>query len=122
MWGVNSRLEELLADDQLLTLAQAADLMAIPVTRVSDLIAERKLAAVKVDGKLHIPAKLFDDDGSINKFASSTVTVLTDGGYDDEEILTYLFTEDDSLPGRPVDALHGHGAREVVRRAQAMGF
>ena len=26
------------------------------------------------------------------------------------------------LPGRPVDALHGHGAREVIRRAQAMAF
>lgn len=119
---MNSPLAELLADEQLLTLAQAGDLMAIPATKVSDLLDDRKLAAVKVDRKLHIPASLFEDDGSINRFASSTITVLSDGGYRDEEILTFLFTEDESLPGRPIDALHGHGAREVVRRAQAMAF
>ena len=48
--------------------------------------------------------------------------MLYDGGFTEEEILAYLFTPDDSLPGRPIDALHGHGAREVIRRAQAMAF
>ena len=36
--------------------------------------------------------------------------------------MRWLFTFDDSLPGMPIEALHGHGAREVVRRAQAMAF
>lgn len=119
---VNTKLAELLADDHMLTLAQVADLMDIPVTRVGDLLRDHKLAAVKIDRKLHVPALLLDDDGTVNKYASSTITVLIDGGYDDEEILTYLFTPDETLPGRPVDALHGHGAREVIRRAQAMAF
>lgn len=50
------------------------------------------------------------------------IALLSDGGYNDREILEYLFTPDDSLPGRPIDALHGHLAREVMRRAQAMAF
>ena len=48
--------------------------------------------------------------------------MLHDGGYEDEEILRWLFTEDESLPGAPVAALHGDLMREVIRRAQAMAF
>lgn len=115
-------LTELMAGDELLTLADTADRTGIPVTRVGDLVNAHKLAAYRIDGKLRVPALLLDDDGSVNKFASGAITVLADGGYDDESILRYLFTEDDSLPGRPIDALQGHNAREVVRRAQALAF
>ena len=73
------------------------------------------------DGKKYIPAVLFSD-GEMSKFITGAITVLYDGGFTEEEILAYLFTPDDSLPGRPIDALHGHGAREVIRRAQAMAF
>ena len=59
---------------------------------------------------------------SILTWITGAITVLYDGGFTEEEILAYLFTPDDSLPGRPIDALHGHGAREVIRRAQAMAF
>lgn len=118
----STSLVQLLQDDELITLAEAADRIGIPVTRVSDLVGAHKLAAVKMDGKLHVPALLLNDDGSVNKFAASAITVLADGGYDDEAILRYFFTADDTLPGRPIDALHGHGAREVIRRAQAMAF
>lgn len=118
----STSLVQLLQDDELITLAEAADRIGIPVTRVSDLVGAHKLAAVKMDGKLHVPALLLNDDGSVNKFAASAITVLADGGYDDEAILRYFFTDDDTLPGRPIDALHGHGAREVIRRAQAMAF
>jgi Rv2175c C-terminal domain of unknown function len=60
--------------------------------------------------------------------------VLHDGGYHDTEIVRWLFTPDPSLTvtrdgtrdaicnARPVDALHAHQAREVVRRAQAMAY
>ena len=44
---------------------------------------------------------------------------LADGGWDDREILAWLFTPDDSLPGRPIDALRENRGREVKRRAQA---
>lgn len=129
MGGVTSRndasrpsLAELTAGEEMLTLAELAQRLDIPVTRVGDLLSAHKLAAAVIDGKRRVPALLLDDDGSINKYGAGAITVLVDGGYDDDEILTYLFTEDESLPGRPIDQLHGHGAREVIRRAQAMAF
>lgn len=118
----NTPLREILAAEELLTLAEAAERMDIPVTRVSDLLGAHKLAAYRLDGALRVPALLLEEDGSVNKYASGAITVLVDGGFDDEEILRYFFTSDDTLPGRPIDALHGHGAREVIRRAQAMAF
>ncbi|QPK78517.1 hypothetical protein G7Y31_08095 [Corynebacterium lizhenjunii] len=64
----------------------------------------------------------FNDKDAVSKYVSGCITVLSDGGYSDAEIFAYLFSEDDSLPGRPIDALHGHLAREVIRRAQAAAF
>jgi len=48
--------------------------------------------------------------------------VLHDGGYEDEQALRWLFTPDDTLPGRPIDALRENRGTEVKRRAQAMAF
>ena len=81
------------------------------------------LGPVKTDraGVVVVPAVFLDDD-EVVRFLPGLIAVLRDGGYRDEEILRWLFTEDDSLPGRPADALHGHRAREVMRRAQAMAF
>lgn len=47
---------------------------------------------------------------------------MRDSRYTNEEILEWIYTEDDSLPGRPIDALHGDLAREVIRRAAADPF
>lgn len=96
-------------------------MLGVPVTKVHDFVNSRKLVMYRKDGSKSIPALLFDD-GELSKFITGAITVLFDGGFSEEEILTYLFTEDESLPGRPIDALHGHGAREVIRRAQAMAF
>lgn len=109
------------ADEPLLLLDQAAERLSVPVTRVIDLLKKHKMLAVRDGGALAIPEAFFDPH-RVNKFVPGVIALLSDGGYEDAEILRYLFTEDDSLPGRPVDALHGHLAREVMRRAQAMGF
>ena len=118
----NKDLDTLLSKDELLTLSEVADELGIAVTRVHDLLNDNKLIAHVRDGKRYIPAALFGADGTTGKFVPGVITLLTDGGYSDEEILRYLFTEDDSLPGRPVDALQGQLAREVLRRAQAMAI
>ena len=69
-----------------------------------------------------IPAAFLSKKQTTNKFVPGIIALLADGGFSDTEILTYLFNEDETLPGRPIDALHGHLAREVMRRAQAMAF
>ncbi|AIG64437.1 hypothetical protein CATYP_07395 [Corynebacterium atypicum] len=107
--------------EPLLLLEDAAERIGVPVTRVIDLLQEHKLIAVRDGSAVALPEAFFNR-AKVNKFVPGVIALLADGGYQDEEILGYLFTEDDSLPGRPVDALHGHRAREVMRRAQAMAF
>ena len=114
-------LDALLADEELLAYPDVAETLGVPVTKVHDLVGAGKLVAYRKDGVRYIPAVLLDE-GELSKFVAGAITVLADGGFNPEEILHFLFTPDESLPGRPVDALHGHGAREVIRRAQAMAF
>lgn len=116
-------LETLLADEPMLTLPETADRLGVVITRVHDLLAAKKLIAHVFDGKRHVPEALFHEGSdTTGKYVPGLLTLLADGGYSDEEILRFLFTEDDSLPGRPVDALQGQLAREVLRRAQVMAI
>lgn len=108
---------------ELLSIPDAAKFMGVGQSKVLDLVQKKKIIDTKIDGVRYLPARFFDeDDGQVTRFLPGVIALLLDGGYQPEEILDYLFTEDDSLPGRPVDALHGHLAREVRRRAQAMAL
>ena len=130
----NSRTPDILsASEIVLPISEVADYLHQPVSRVRDRINKGQLIAVNRDKQLQIPARFFNglnDEGqpepgervTINKHVPGLIALMSDGGYSNEEILNYLFTDDDTLPGRPIDALHGHLAREVMRRAQAMGF
>lgn len=109
------------ADAEILPLPDVAERLGLVVTRVHDLLREGRLLSIRRDGIVYVPALLLSEDG-IGKHVPGLISVLRDGGYTDAEILSFLYTEDESLPGRPVDALHGHLAREVMRRAQAMAF
>ena len=95
--------------------------LGIVVTKVHQLIRDGQLIAVRVQGVLRVPAE-FIADGLVVKGLPSTITLLRDGRYDDEEIINWLFAADDSLPGTPIDALRENRGREVHRRAQVAGF
>ena len=81
-----------------------------------------------------VPKIFFDERGQVRKALPGLLVVLRDGGYRTTEIVRWLFTPDESLTvtrdgsteklinARPVDALDSHQAREVIRRAQAMGY
>jgi hypothetical protein len=103
--------------------SQASDRLRVSVSKVRQLIREHQLAAaVPTPGAgQQIPAELIMD-GDIVKGVPGVLTVLHDTGYEDREILRWLFTADDTLPGRPIDALRENRGSEVKRRAQAMGF
>ncbi|MDY3127835.1 MAG: Rv2175c family DNA-binding protein [Corynebacterium sp.] len=103
-------------------MPEVAEKLGIVVTRAHDLLHAKKIIAWVHDGTRLVPEAFFNDKGAINKYLSGTLTVLADGGFTDEEIFIHLFTPDETLPGRPIDALHGHLAREVIRRAQALAF
>lgn len=107
----------------LLQFADVAKILDVPKTRVEQLIRDRQLLALKRERVPGVPEQFFDmKGGEIVKGLPGLLAVLHDGGYRDEEILRWLFTADESLPGMPVDALHGDLMREVIRRAQAMAF
>ena len=114
-------LNELIAE--WLDWSQASDRLHVSVSKVRQLIREHQLAAaVPTPGAgQQIPAELIMD-GEIVKGVPGVLTVLHDTGYDDRAILRWLFTADDTLPGRPIDALRENRGSEVKRRAQAMGF
>ena len=102
---------------------QAAELLRVSVSKVRQLIREHQLAAaVPAPGAgQKIPAALVMD-GQVVKGVPGLLTVLHDGGYDDREAIAWLFTADETLPGRPIDALRENRGSEVKRRAQAMAF
>ncbi|HET6626892.1 MAG TPA: Rv2175c family DNA-binding protein [Nocardioidaceae bacterium] len=103
--------------------SEAGELLHVSVSKVRQHIREHDLAAaVPVEGQgQKVPAALIMD-GEIVKGVPGLLTVLHDGNYEDREILTWLFTADESLPGRPIDALRENRGSEVKRRAQAMAF
>ena len=111
-----------LVSDWLDWKATAAEL-GVSVSKVRQLIREHQLAAaVPAPGAgQQVPAALLMD-GMVVKGIPGLLTLLSDGGWSDVEMLTWLFTEDESLPGRPIDALRENRGSEVKRRAQALSL
>ncbi|WP_199443316.1 Rv2175c family DNA-binding protein [Umezawaea beigongshangensis] len=106
---------------EVLPLPDVADRLGLPVTRVHQMLRDGQLLAERRAGVLVVPAQFLAAAGVV-KGLSGTITVLRDQNFSTEEILRWLFTEDDTLPGTPIEALRGDRGREVKRRAQAMGF
>ncbi|GAA4480270.1 Rv2175c family DNA-binding protein [Rhodococcus olei] len=105
----------------LLQLPDVAKVLGLVVTKVHQMLRDGELIAVRRDGIVAVPEAFFTDD-SVVRLLPGLLMVLRDGGYSDAEILRWLFSDDDTLPGTPIDAMHTDSAREVVRRAQAMAF
>jgi hypothetical protein len=105
-----------------LSLPDVAHLLGMPVSRVKQMLRDRKLLAVRrPDGTVAVPAA-FIDRGEVIHGLAGTLTLLLDCGFSDAEALAWLFTADDSLPGTPVQALAANRRTEVNRRAQALAF
>jgi hypothetical protein len=121
-------------DEPTYDLSRVAELLRVPVSRVQQQLREGHLVAVRRGGGVVVPQVFFTNSGQVVKSLPGLLTILHDGGYRDTEIVRWLFTPDPSLKvtrdgtrdainnARPVDALHAHQAREVVRRAQALAY
>ncbi|HKD87060.1 MAG TPA: Rv2175c family DNA-binding protein [Streptosporangiaceae bacterium] len=105
-----------------LSVPDVAERLTLPVSRVKQLLRDRKLLAVqRPSGEFAIPAGFFDGDQIIHGLGG-TLTLLFDCGFSETEALSWLFTADETLPGTPVQALAEHRRTEVNRRAQALAF
>lgn len=106
-----------------LTLPDVAEVLDVEVSRVRRLLEDGQLVAVRRGDPVvrSVPAALLLD-GDLVPHLAGTLTVLRDGGFDDVELLTWLFTEDETLPGRPIDQLRAGQRGEVRRRALALAL
>lgn len=103
-------------------MTEVAERMGIGPTGVRDLVkAGHLLTAPGEDGKPAVPAEQLDGDVLV-KHLVPVLTLLRDAGYSDEESLRWLTTEDETLPGTPLQALHQNRATEIKRRAQALAW
>lgn len=104
------------------SVPEVADLLGTDVLRVHALISDGALLARRgEDGILRIPAE-FVQDGAVLKHLTAVLTVLRDGGFSDDQAWDWLFADDPTLPGSPVDALVENRGTEVKRRAQALAW
>ncbi len=127
MWRVNdvrTAADVLDPDVEVLTLAEVGQLLGLGPSRVHQMLRDGQLLALRRDGEVVVPTEFLASGGeaALVKGLVGTVTLLRDAGYADEEILRWLFTVDETLPGSPIQALRSNRGREVKRRAQAMGF
>jgi hypothetical protein len=106
-----------------MNLPDVAELLGVSITKVHGLLDERALVSVRITDRniRSIPADFFLD-GAVLDSLKGTVIVLSDSGYKDDEIIRWLYTEDDSLPGTPIDALREGRKTEIRRRAQAAAW
>lgn len=102
------------------TLPDLAERLGVPVTAVRRMLEDRELVAVRRGERnvLCVPAGFLDDAGPPPAL-KGTFTVLADGGFADEEIVSWLHTPDASWPGGPtaLDAIRAGFKTEVRRRA-----
>jgi hypothetical protein len=109
--------------DEWLDWGAVAARLGVTEAKVRTMIRDHELAAaVPTPGAgPRVPAGFLADDGLPVKGLAGLLTVLHDGGYDDREIIAWLYLDAD-LPGRPIDALRDNRGSEVKRRAQAMAL
>ncbi|MDO5501702.1 MAG: Rv2175c family DNA-binding protein [Actinomycetia bacterium] len=107
------------------TVPDIAERLALPLSAVRRLLDDREVLAARVgeNNAIAVPAAFFDEEGPLPAL-KGTFTVLADGGYNDTEILEWLFAPDESLPvpGAPIDALRAGFKTEIRRRAMELAF
>ncbi len=106
---------------EMLTVPQLAERLGTDEVHVRTMIKDGLLLAVRRDNVPMIAARELDGTEPV-KHLPAVLRLLRDGSYSDDEAFAWLTTEDDSLPGSPLDALQENRATEVKRRAQALGF
>lgn len=108
-----------------LSIEEVAARVGTSPNGVRRLLEERELIGLRrgTPKRMAVPAAFLVDRTPLASL-KGTVTVLGDNGFDDEEIIEWLFTPDETLPGggtHAVDALHAGFKTEVRRRAMELG-
>ena len=103
------------------TVPDVAERLDVPVTKVHQLLREGGLAAAAARRRAARSRPCSSDGDAVVKGLTGVLTLLHDGGYDDEAAIRWLHTPDESParhPGRR--RCSADRGREVKRRAQAL--
>ena len=105
------------------TIPEIAQALDLKVTRVHNLISDGTLIALRdPETNVRNVPSLFLNGSRVLESLKGTLVVLKDSGFSDEEAIVWLYTNDESLPGRPIDALIDGRKTEIRRRAQALAW
>jgi hypothetical protein len=104
-----------------LTIPDIVELLGVSQSKVRQLIQDRIILAVRVDGVLKVPASFFQNGEPLHELRG-TLMLLADDGYSDDEAMHWLLTEEEALGTAPIDALRAGRKAEVRRVAQALAF
>lgn len=107
---------------ELLTFPAVAQALGVPVNRIHQYVRDGHLVAVRNgEGARCVPAE-FVQDGVVVKSLHSVITMLRDAHFDDDEIVEWMFRDDDTLAGCPIEALRSNRSSAVKRLAQVAGY
>lgn len=103
-----------------LSVPECAEALGVSLSRVRELLKDRNLVATRrgENNAVYLPAgQIMQGEEAQYVLATvrGTVMVLSDMGYSDDDIVTWLTTPHDELDGTPLDALRS-GQRAHVRR------
>lgn len=122
--------DPLLADletlvDGWLSVPEAAERQGCALSTVRTQLKNHELVAVRrgPNNAIYIPAVFVTPEGPLPALPG-TITVLADGGMNDLELLTWLFTPQEGLvgDGSPMGALLAGHKSEIRRRAMETAF
>jgi hypothetical protein len=110
--------------DAWLPLPDIAEASGLGISKIRRFVEDGSLVGVRRTDRdiFQVPALFVDDESRPIRHLRGTVTTLRDAGFDDEATIAWLFTPDESLPGRPIDLLRSGSKTEVRRRAQALAL
>ncbi|WP_075889746.1 MULTISPECIES: Rv2175c family DNA-binding protein [Actinomyces] len=93
----------------LLTIDEAARLLGIEPRRIKQLVRDRQLFLVTApDGSRAVPAEIITrgENGWEPLWnLPGTLTLLSDGGFSEDEAVSWLYTVREELGGTPMEAL-----------------
>lgn len=98
-----------------LTFPEVAGLLGVSTGKVHRLIEDRYLLSRRIDREPRVPAD-FIRDGEPLPGLRGTITLLLDAHLDEDEVMTWMLSDDESLGCAPVDALR-QGRKTQVRHS-----
>lgn len=100
-----------------LTMPDLVERLDEPLGRVRRMISEQYLVGSTRNGVFGVPSQFIVDGHPLSSLRG-TIIVLTDAGFSDDEVIDWLFSEDDELGRAPIAALldgHKSAVRRVAR-------